>query len=49
VLIDGGKNNVITLNGVVSAASNLAIVATTGNDTIISNKGVIGNIDLGRG
>ncbi|WP_156390711.1 autotransporter outer membrane beta-barrel domain-containing protein [Caulobacter sp. Root487D2Y] len=49
VFVDGGKNNVITLNGVVSAASNLAILATTGNDTIISNKGVIGNIDLGRG
>jgi uncharacterized protein with beta-barrel porin domain len=49
VLIDGGKNNVITLNGVVSAASNLAIFGTTGNDAIISNKGVIGNIDLGGG
>jgi hypothetical protein len=49
VLIDGGKNNVITLNGVVSAASNLAIVGTTGNDAIISKKGVIGNIDLGSG
>uniref|UniRef100_B0T2H8 Outer membrane autotransporter barrel domain protein n=1 Tax=Caulobacter sp. (strain K31) TaxID=366602 RepID=B0T2H8_CAUSK len=49
ILIDGGKNNVITLNGVVSAASNLAIVGTTGNDAIISNKGVIGNIDLGSG
>jgi hypothetical protein len=24
-MVDGGKNNVITLNGVVSAASNLAI------------------------
>jgi hypothetical protein len=49
VLIDGGKDNVITLNGVVSAASNLAIVGTTGNDTIVSNVGVIGNIDLGTG
>ncbi|WP_035018970.1 autotransporter outer membrane beta-barrel domain-containing protein [Caulobacter sp. UNC358MFTsu5.1] len=49
VFVDGGKNNVITLNGVVSADSNLAILATTGNDTFISNKGVIGNIDLGRG
>jgi uncharacterized protein YhjY with autotransporter beta-barrel domain len=49
VFVDGGKNNVITLNGVVTADSNLAILATTGNDTIISNKGVIGNIDLGRG
>jgi uncharacterized protein with beta-barrel porin domain len=49
VLIDGGKNNVITLNGVVSAGSNLAIFASTGNDAIISNKGVIGNIDLGTG
>jgi hypothetical protein len=49
VLVDGGKNNVITLNGVVSAASNLAIVGTTGNDAIISNVGVIGNIDLGTG
>jgi len=49
VHIGGGKNNVITLNGVVSAASNLAVFGTTGNDTIISNKGVIGNIDLGGG
>ena len=49
VLIDGGKNNVITLNGVVSAGSNLAILGTTGNDAIISNVGVIGNIDLGSG
>jgi uncharacterized protein YhjY with autotransporter beta-barrel domain len=49
VMVDGGKNNVITLNGVVSAASNLAIFTTTGNDTIVSNKGVIGNIDLGAG
>ncbi|EJL26218.1 hypothetical protein PMI01_04139, partial [Caulobacter sp. AP07] len=49
VLIDGGKNNVINLMGVVSAASNLAIVGTTGNDTINSHKGVVGNIDLGSG
>ncbi len=49
VFVDGGKDNVITLNGVVSAGSNLAILATTGNDTFISNKGVVGNIDLGRG
>jgi len=49
VLIDGGKNNVINLMGVTSAVSNLAIVGTTGNDTINSHKGVIGNIDLGTG
>jgi uncharacterized protein YhjY with autotransporter beta-barrel domain len=49
VFVDGGKNNTITLNGVVSAGSNLAILATTGNDTFISNKGVVGNIDLGGG
>ncbi|WP_165183849.1 autotransporter outer membrane beta-barrel domain-containing protein [Caulobacter soli] len=49
VFVDGGKNNTITLNGVVSAASNLAIQTTSGNDTIVSNKGVVGNIDLGGG
>jgi hypothetical protein len=49
VLIDGGKDNVINLMGVVSAASNLAIVSTTGNDTINSHRGVVGNIDLGSG
>ncbi len=49
VLVDGGRDNVITLLGVTSAESNLAVVATSGNDRIISRKGVIGNIDLGLG
>ncbi len=49
VLIDGGKNNVLTLNGVTWADSDLAITGTGGNDTVIANKGVIGNVDLGLG
>ncbi|MCF8506362.1 MAG: hypothetical protein K9G59_15730 [Caulobacter sp.] len=49
VLIDGGRTNVINLLGTVSAGSNLAIVATGGDDTINSYEGVIGNIDLGAG
>ncbi|MDO9338283.1 MAG: hypothetical protein Q7T61_17970 [Caulobacter sp.] len=49
VLIDGGRDNVITLNGLTSAASGLAIVGTGGNDRIVANAGVIGNVDLGLG
>mgnify|MGYP007072814972 CR=1 FL=1 len=49
VLVEGGATNIVTLNGVVSAGSSLAIVATFGDDTFISRKGVIGNVDLGLG
>jgi len=49
VLIDGGKTNVLNLNGLTSAESNLAILATGGDDTVNAAKGVIGNVDLGLG
>jgi hypothetical protein len=49
VLVDGGKNNTVTLNGVTWADSKLAVTATGGNDAVISNKGLIGNVDLGLG
>ncbi len=49
VLIDGGKDNTVTLNGIAMADSEVAIVATGGNDTINANAGVIGNVDLGTG
>jgi hypothetical protein len=49
VLIDGGVVNTINLNGLTTALSNLAIVGTTGDDTINSFVGVTGNVDLGSG
>ena len=49
VLMDGGKTNRLTLNGLTWADSNLAVTATGGDDTVIANKGIIGNIDLGLG
>ena len=49
VLMDGGKNNTLTLNGVTWADSKLAVTATGGDDAVISNKGLVGNVDLGLG
>jgi hypothetical protein len=49
VLMDGGKNNTLTLNGVTWSDSKLAITGTGGNDAVISNKGLVGNVDLGLG
>ena len=49
VLMDGGKNNTLTLNGVTWSDSKLAITGTGGNDAVIANKGLIGNVDLGLG
>ena len=49
VLVDGGKDNVINLNGWVSAASNLALRSTVGNDTFNSAAGILGNVELGSG
>ncbi|WP_454760314.1 hypothetical protein [Caulobacter segnis] len=49
VLMDGGKNNTLTLNGVTWSDSKLAVTATGGNDAVISNKGLVGNVDLGLG
>ena len=47
--IDGGANNVFTSSGSISAVSNLAIQASTGNDAVINTGLVVGNIDLGSG
>ena len=47
--IDGGADNVFTLSGSLSAVSNWAITATTGNDAVINTGLVIGNLDLGSG
>ena len=49
LLVDGGKNNNITLNGLVQADSHIAVASTIGNDVINANAGVIGNVDLGIG
>ena len=46
VFIDGGRTNVVTINGSASAVSNLAIEGTTGDDTVINNGIVVGDIDL---
>ncbi|WP_374516742.1 hypothetical protein, partial [Brevundimonas sp.] len=49
IFIDGGADNTLTINGSASAVSNLAIEGTTGNDTVINNGLVVGNIDLDGG
>ena len=46
VFLDGGVNNLLTINGSASAVSGNAIVGTTGNDTVANNGLVIGNVDL---
>tara|TARA_R110000868_G_scaffold325832_1_gene586701 strand:- start:8281 stop:21054 length:12774 start_codon:yes stop_codon:yes gene_type:complete len=47
--IDGGADNVFTISGSVSALSNRAIEASTGNDAVINTGLVVGNVDLGSG
>ncbi|MBW8732757.1 MAG: autotransporter outer membrane beta-barrel domain-containing protein [Asticcacaulis sp.] len=47
--LDGGVSNVVTVTGSVSAVSGLAISGTTGNDAIINDGVIIGNVDLGTG
>lgn len=49
IMVDGGENNLLTLFGSVASESQLAIEATTGNDTINSHSMVLGNIDLNGG
>lgn len=49
LFFDGGANNTVTSSGSLSAVSGLAIEATTGDDTIINQGLVVGNVDLGSG
>lgn len=48
-VIDGGATNTVTFKGQVSAASNVAILSTGGDDTINALGGVRGEVDLGLG
>ncbi len=49
VFVDGGAFNTITTMTSLSAVSGLAIEATTGDDTVINQGLVVGNVDLGSG
>jgi hypothetical protein len=46
VFLDGGRNNLLTINGSASAVSDNAIVGNTGDDHVVNNGIVVGNIDL---
>lgn len=52
ILLDYGVNNTITSGGTISSVAGIdgyAIVATTGNDTVVNNGHIIGSVDLGSG
>ena len=49
VLLDGGRNNVLTSNRSLSAVSGLAVIGTSGNDTVVNNGLAVGNFRLGGG
>ncbi|HYD28092.1 autotransporter outer membrane beta-barrel domain-containing protein [Brevundimonas sp.] len=49
VRFDGGATNLIQSSGSISAVSGLAIDTTSGDDTVLNDGWVIGNIDLGSG
>jgi hypothetical protein len=49
LFIDGGANNVFTSSGSLSAVSTWAIESTNGNDAIVNDGLVVGNMDLGSG
>ena len=49
ILLAGGLNNLVTVGTSVSAVSGLAVVGTTGNDTIVNNGLAVGNFRLGGG
>ena len=49
MFVDGGASNTITTMTSLSAVSGLAIEATTGDDTVINQGLVVGNVDLGSG
>lgn len=49
ITFDGGRNNLLTNRGSISALSGLAVLGGGGNETI-DNRGVLtGNVDLGAG
>ncbi len=47
--IDGGKTNLLTLSGSVSAVSGVAITTGSGDDHVVNTGAFIGNVDLGSG
>jgi hypothetical protein len=49
VQLAGGADNVVTSGGALSAVSRLAMVGTAGNDTLINNGRLFGNVLLGGG
>ena len=49
ITLDGGADNVIVSNGTLSSVSQLAVVGTTGNDTVVNHGDLYGNIRLGGG
>ena len=49
VLLDGGLDNALTSNTSLSAVSGLAVLGTSGNDTVINNGLAVGNFRLGGG
>jgi len=49
VLMDGGLNNLLTSNTSLSAVSGLAVVGTSGNDSVVNNGLAVGNFRLGGG
>ncbi|MBM4040030.1 MAG: PEP-CTERM sorting domain-containing protein [Planctomycetes bacterium] len=49
VYLDGGANNTLTNAGHISALSGMAVRATVGNDTIVNNGIIAGNVSLGTG
>ena len=49
VQLAGGADNLVTSGGTLSAVSRLAMVGTAGNDTLINNGSLFGNVLLGGG
>jgi hypothetical protein len=49
VLIDGGHDNLLTSQTSLSSVSGLAVIGTSGNDTVVNNGLAVGNFRLGGG
>ncbi len=49
VLMDGGHDNLLTSHASLSAVSGLAVLATSGNDSVVNEGLAIGNFILGGG
>ncbi|ESQ75909.1 autotransporter outer membrane beta-barrel domain-containing protein [Asticcacaulis sp. AC402] len=49
ILVDGGQDNTLNLNGWTNADSGMALRSTVGNDTFNLSEGMEGNADLGTG